>query len=38
MTVVAITHRPRMAQLADRVLRLSKGRMAEEDREKVETR
>ena len=38
MTVVAITHRPRMAQLADRVLRLSKGRMIEEeDRRAVET-
>ena len=29
MTVVAITHRPRMAELADRTLRLAKGRMLE---------
>jgi ABC-type multidrug transport system fused ATPase/permease subunit len=36
MTVVAITHRPRMAELADRVLRLAKGRVQEGDRPRVE--
>jgi len=30
MTVVAITHRPRMAQVADRVLRLDRGRVQHE--------
>jgi ABC-type multidrug transport system fused ATPase/permease subunit len=30
MTVVAITHRPRMAQVADRVLRLDRGRVQRE--------
>jgi ABC-type multidrug transport system fused ATPase/permease subunit len=36
MTVVAITHRPRMAELADQVLRLSKGRLQEDDRQRVQ--
>ena len=36
LTVVAITHRPRMAELADQVLRLSEGRLQEDDRQRVE--